>query len=583
VDDLSIGLDQNGGFVLHTFCIHFVLYALNRANLRINAKKCEFFSRYIIFLGELYDTKLNISTIPVIKAKHFLSWKRPTSQAETCARIGSLSFFRHYLPHFTAVALPLLVMTKSPCFYWGPSQEKAWNELRLLVALQVEISLQDPHMPLVLVSDASHVQLAFSLYELRPGFNLKLIYSDSRVLTPAKANLSSVYREYLSLEFALYKSESYIRQCIPGTIIMSDANSIAFLQYAKSVKPQVQSFVNYMSSFSNIYYSYLPGKFLGLSDVLCREFSKVLIDKEAPSSLMFSTYFPNVHKFKLPTGTTLNPKSLHKVLQTQSSRNLLDMSPNTRLYTSDIKYLKDSFFNPSSREEELINILINPCQDIRKLSNTNLARELLKDSKRWPKNLQKSMIEKLNLKSLQDSLMKVTKNLQKTSSDFYDMYDATCFGQLLPDCNQAIDPLGHLRKGQPDKKNNSVEKEEEDKSLNYKNLQDKTNLSDLDQEEIDSIFYEPILLTGNANLDHDTKRKFQLINKSNLHNLERAYGQIFLTNSDTPNVTAHEYAIKAYHTMIREPLLMDSEISGNRKGEGVQVFNFNLTEKCLLC
>ena len=264
VDDLSIGSDQDGGLILHTFCIHFVLYALDRANLRINAKKCEFFSRYIIFLGELYDTKLNISTIPIIKAKHFLSWRRPTSQAETCARIGSLSFFRHYLPHFTAVALPLLIMTKSPCFYWGPSQEKSWNELRLLVALQVEVSLQNPNMPLILVSDASNVQLAFSLYELGPGFHLKLIYSDSRVLTPAKANLSSVYREYLSLEFALYKTESYIRQCIPGTIIMSDANSIAFLQYAKSVKPQVQSFVNYMSSFSNIYYSYLPGKFLGL-------------------------------------------------------------------------------------------------------------------------------------------------------------------------------------------------------------------------------------------------------------------------------------------------------------------------------
>ena len=106
---------------------------------------------------------------------------------ECIARLAGLSYFRTYLPHLTAISLPLTFMTKSPYFHWGIAQEHTWNNLRMLIAFQLEISLQDPQYPLLLTSDASQIQLAFPLSQVVESFQLKLIYTDTKILPPIKA------------------------------------------------------------------------------------------------------------------------------------------------------------------------------------------------------------------------------------------------------------------------------------------------------------------------------------------------------------------------------------------------------------
>ena len=81
------------------------------------------------------------------------------------------------------------MMTKSPCLHWENAQGQAWNNLCMLIALQLEMLLQDPQYPLLLMSNASQIELTFALFQVVEGFQLKLIYTPTKILPPTKASL----------------------------------------------------------------------------------------------------------------------------------------------------------------------------------------------------------------------------------------------------------------------------------------------------------------------------------------------------------------------------------------------------------
>ena len=82
----------------------------------------------------------------------------------------------------------------------------------MLIAMKIQLTIPDPSKPLLMISDASAVMVAFCLYEIRQD-GLVLILSDSKLLSASKTKSSAVEREYLSLKYMMTRCESYIRMC----------------------------------------------------------------------------------------------------------------------------------------------------------------------------------------------------------------------------------------------------------------------------------------------------------------------------------------------------------------------------------
>ena len=88
---------------------------------------------------------------------------------------------------------------------------------------------------------------------------LKLIMSDSKLLSPAQTKFSAVEREYLGIKFLLTRAEAYLRQCECKCLLLSDAQSITYLIRTKNSKPSHLAFASFLSTFDNLELQYLPG------------------------------------------------------------------------------------------------------------------------------------------------------------------------------------------------------------------------------------------------------------------------------------------------------------------------------------
>ena len=85
--------------------IELVFSSLKKFNLKIKPKKCHFFQCSIVFLGYvLYADGIsaNPKTVDAVK-----NWPKPTSAKELHSFLGLASYYRCFIPKFTAIAKSL--------------------------------------------------------------------------------------------------------------------------------------------------------------------------------------------------------------------------------------------------------------------------------------------------------------------------------------------------------------------------------------------------------------------------------------------------------------------------------------------
>jgi hypothetical protein len=169
-----------------------------RVGLKLNPENCVFGAKKGKFLGCLVSTK-GIEANPS-KIEAILRMEPPKSRKGAQRLTGRLTSLNRFILRSAERNLPFFEVLKSgKVFQWGPTQQKAFEELKQYL---IELTTLTPHSsgtPLMLYVAASHAAVSAALVQEKQNGQTKkqvLVYFVSEVLSPSK-------KKYIELEKVL--------------------------------------------------------------------------------------------------------------------------------------------------------------------------------------------------------------------------------------------------------------------------------------------------------------------------------------------------------------------------------------------
>jgi hypothetical protein len=161
-----------------------------QAGLKLNPEKCVFGVKNDKFLGCLVSTKgieANLSKIEAI-----LRIEPPNSKRGAQRLAGRLVSLNRFISRSTERNLPFFEILKSAeVFQWGPTQQKAFEEMKQYLIDITTLTPPSSGTPLLLYVVVSHTAVSAALVQEKQDGHIKKqapIYFVSEVLSPSKKN-----------------------------------------------------------------------------------------------------------------------------------------------------------------------------------------------------------------------------------------------------------------------------------------------------------------------------------------------------------------------------------------------------------
>ena len=189
-----------------------VLMALQRANITLKLRKCDFFTEKIRYLGHIIEPgKLKIDeavVAPLREAKH------PMSKTELRSFLGLCNVYRRFVKDFSKIAAPLTaLLTNDQPDKWTEltdDQISAFDTLIDRVTHPPVLSLPRPGRPYSIETDASAEQVGVVLLQPDDEGKLQPIGYWSRKLSPQERKYITTEQECLAVVWALLTLRPYL-------------------------------------------------------------------------------------------------------------------------------------------------------------------------------------------------------------------------------------------------------------------------------------------------------------------------------------------------------------------------------------
>ena len=131
-----------------------VLDRMKEEDLHLKLTKCAFDQTEIEYLG-LVVRNGEVLMDPT-KLKAVEQWEPPKSVKAVRSFIGFCNFYRKFIPHFSAIAQPLIDLTKKGApFNWGKGQDEAFVKLKEVFLSAPVIKMPDMTKPFFVMTNAS--------------------------------------------------------------------------------------------------------------------------------------------------------------------------------------------------------------------------------------------------------------------------------------------------------------------------------------------------------------------------------------------------------------------------------------------
>ena len=157
------------------------------------------------------NLSVKTSRVESWKVQSVEAWTRPATKLELISRLATLSYISSYLPSWKLVALPLFHITlEGTKWTWTNTEERAWNNIKMLVKLHLTLHVPGTDDHLVVSSDSalcgmSSCLMVFKDRKLSPVAFLSRLYSKNII---RRAILS---KEATAAAFALEKFRRLIQ------------------------------------------------------------------------------------------------------------------------------------------------------------------------------------------------------------------------------------------------------------------------------------------------------------------------------------------------------------------------------------
>ena len=185
-----------------------VMNRLRSANLKLKMSKCEFFKKELDFLGHTVTTSGIRPQTRKISA--ITNMARPQNVTDVRSFIGMTSYYRRYIPRYTAVAKPLLNITrKNAQFVWTDETEEAFDALKTALTTEPILAYPDMNLPFILYSDASKKSIGAALVQEQEGQEKAIEYM-SNSLNDTQQKWGTIQREAYAIMQAVHKFKPYL-------------------------------------------------------------------------------------------------------------------------------------------------------------------------------------------------------------------------------------------------------------------------------------------------------------------------------------------------------------------------------------
>ena len=242
-----------------------VLERFKMTGLTLKLKKCTFMRSRVKYLGHLVSHE-GVQMDPG-KTDTIRAYKAPDNKDALRSFLGLMSYYRAFIPAFSATAQPLLqLLKKNQPYKWNVEQEDAFQSLKKLLLEAPILKYPNFQKTFFLATDASDKGLGAALLQEHEGKLHPVSYA-SRTLNKAECNYYVTKKEALAVVWAL-RNYKYVILGYPVVVITDHKPLLALFR-----KAPPDALMNRWMVLIQEYQPlirHIPGKQNVLADVLSR-------------------------------------------------------------------------------------------------------------------------------------------------------------------------------------------------------------------------------------------------------------------------------------------------------------------------
>lgn len=226
LDDVII-ISQD--FDSHLQALDKVFNLLQEAGLIVSFDKCQFCRPELKYLGYVVD-ELGLRPDPE-KVQAILNIPSPRTVKEVRRFIGTTSYYRRFVPHFSTIISPLSNLTKKNVSWsWSPECENSFRILKEHLVTAPILTCPDFKRTFYVQTDASAYGIGAVLTQHFDDGEKVICYL-SRTLTNQERKYCSVERELIAVIWSLEKLRHYVEGF--HFKVITDCHSLVWLHRLK--------------------------------------------------------------------------------------------------------------------------------------------------------------------------------------------------------------------------------------------------------------------------------------------------------------------------------------------------------------
>ena len=302
MDDMII---YSKSFEEHLTHLRSLLERLSQYGMYLNEQKCVFARKKVIFLG--HEVSRNGIRPLTDKVEAVCNMQAPSTLTELRRFLGSLNYYRIFLPEAAVVLAPLNRLLEGPKrpknakLEWGTEQQNAFHAAILLLKNAATLAHEDSSMPLVLSTDASlnHAGAVLEQYVSTDSQDTRPLAYYSKAFPKSVAIRSTFNRELT----ALYQAMRYFKDRLRGRRVVVRTDHASLIQAISNGQgqhsPMEERMIQYITEY-NPEIIHVKGALNQLADLLSRPFG---LTKSSASSPLQGSSTELIKGSKQPTGS----------------------------------------------------------------------------------------------------------------------------------------------------------------------------------------------------------------------------------------------------------------------------------------